>query len=128
MKNFIQSHLSLLTSRHLAKISEQSINLSKTFLFFKEVHIKIISELSDLEKTQKSTSQELTNFKISTQNTFSTINEVVESRSGLGNKTNLADNEEIKDIKKNFVEIKKFVTENTRDQHEAQKTRDEEEE
>lgn len=49
---------------------------------------------------QKATTQDLSNFKLSTQNTFSTINDIVETRVGASKGSSLADNEEIKTIKK----------------------------
>lgn len=66
--------------------------------------------LTDLEKSHKNTHQDLTNFKISTQNTFSTINDMVETRSGATRGASLADSDEIKEIKKSFKEVKTFIT------------------
>ena len=55
------------------------------------------SEIVEMEKMQKATAQDLSNFKISTQNTFSTINDMVETRaSSSGKGSSLADAEEIK--------------------------------
>ena len=47
--------------------------------------------MNDLEKAQKTTAQDLSNFKISTQNSFETINDVVESRDGASKPQSLAE-------------------------------------
>ena len=98
----------------------------KNFPTFQRSTPQFMPELADLEKAQKATAQDLSNFKISTQNTFSTINDMVETRSSTGKSSSLADAEEIKEIKKSFKEVKMFITENTREQHEAQEVRDKE--
>lgn len=41
---------------------------------------------------QKATTQDLNNFKLSTQNTFSTLNDVVENRTNNNKGSSLADN------------------------------------
>lgn len=58
---------------------------------FREVFLQIIKGMNDLEKAQKTTAQELSNFKISTQNSFETINDVVESRDGASKPQSLAE-------------------------------------
>ena len=48
--------------------------------------------MNDLEKAQKTTAQELSNFKITTENNFTTISDTVESRDGASKPQSLADN------------------------------------
>ena len=52
---------------------------------------KVYWGMNDLEKAQKTTAQDLSNFKISTQNSFETINDVVESRDGASKPQSLAE-------------------------------------
>lgn len=67
------------------------IPLSKTSPLSKEVFLQVIIGMNDLEKAQKTTAQDLSNFKISTQNSFETINDVVESRDGASKPQSLAE-------------------------------------
>ena len=46
-----------------------------------------------MEKVQKATAQDLSNFKISTQNTFATLNDMVDTRSSTAKGSSLADAE-----------------------------------
>jgi len=57
----------------------------------------------------------LANFKMSTTNTFSTMNEVLDSRSSISKGNNRALEEEVADIKKGVKELKLFVTDSTRE-------------
>ena len=64
---------------------------------------------------QKATSLDLSNFKVSTTNTFSTMNEVLESRGSISKGNNKVVEEEMVQVKQAMKDLKLFVTESTRD-------------
>jgi len=73
------------------------------------------SEVTDIEKVQKAISLDLNNFKVSTTNSFSTMNEVLDSRGSISKGGNKVVEEAINDVKAQMKELKLFVTESTRE-------------
>ena len=73
----------------------------------------------DLEKNQKYTALELNNFKMSTTNTFSTMNEILDSRGSVGKGNSKETEQDVLELKKNIKEFKLFLTESTRDMNET---------
>lgn len=67
-----------------------------------------------MEKLQKATAHDLANFKMSTTNTFSTMNEVLDSRGSISKGSNKAMEDDVAEVKKNVKELKQFITESTR--------------
>ena len=67
-----------------------------------------------MEKVQKSTAHDLTNFKMSTTNTFSTLNEVLDSRGNISKGSNKGMEDALNEVKLQAKELKLFVTESTR--------------
>lgn len=53
-----------------------------------------------------------------------TINEVLESRSQISQGKSSAANEELNEMKKSIRELKTFMTESTRQEHEAQQIKE----
>lgn len=68
-----------------------------------------------MDKVQKSTAHDLANFKMSTANTFSTMNEVLDSRGNISKGNNKAIEDGLEEVKKSVKELKMFITESTRD-------------
>lgn len=66
----------------------------------------------------------LSQFKVTTEGQFMTINEVLESRSQISQGKSSAANEELNDMKKSIRELKTFMTESTRQEHEAQQIKE----
>lgn len=87
------------------------------------------SGLNEIDKAQKGTAQELNNFKMSTANTFSTMNEVLDSRGNISKGNTKAVEEGLEEVRKNVKELKMFITGSTRDinQHLEEKEREAEE-
>ena len=79
-----------------------------------------------MEKIQKATSHDLTNFKMSTSNTFSTMNEVLESRGSLSKGGNKETEQAMVDIKAQVKDLKQFLTESTRDINDAMELKEKE--
>ena len=73
----------------------------------------------DLEKNQKYTALELNNFKMSTTNTFSTMNEILDSRGSVGKGNSKETEQDVLELKKNIKEFKVFLTESTRDMNDT---------
>ena len=73
----------------------------------------------DLEKNQKYTALELNNFKMSTTNTFSTMNEILDSRGSVGKGNSKETEQDVLELKKNIKEFKLFLTESTRDMNDT---------
>ena len=72
-----------------------------------------------MEKVQKATSHDLSNFKMSTANTFSTMNEVLDSRGSISKGSNKVVEDAISEVKSQMKELRQFVTESTRDLNEG---------
>ena len=64
---------------------------------------------------QKATSHDLSNFKMSTANTFSTMNEVLDSRGSISKGNNKVVEEAMNEVKSQVKDLKQFVTESTRE-------------
>ena len=79
-----------------------------------------------MEKVQKATSHDLTNFKMSTSNTFSTMNEVLESRGSLSKGNNKEVEQAMVEVKTQVKDLKQFVTESTRDINDAMELKEKE--
>ena len=63
-----------------------------------------------MQKSQKATAHDLTNFKMSTSNTFSTMNEVLESRGSISKGSNKASEEAMNEVKSQVKDLKQFLT------------------
>lgn len=71
-----------------------------------------------MEKAQKATAHDLSNFKISTANQFNTMNEVLDSRGNISKGNNKAMEEEFGKLRDDLKDLKLFVTESTRELNE----------
>ena len=67
-----------------------------------------------MEKSQKATVHDLNNFKMSTSNTFSTMNEVLDSRGNISKGNNKEIELAMTEVKQQVKELKQFLTESTR--------------
>lgn len=70
--------------------------------------------MAEVEKAQKATAHDLSNFKMSTTNTFSTMNEVLDSRGNISKGNNKVFEDGLEEVKKTLKELKMFVTDSTR--------------
>ncbi len=68
-----------------------------------------------MEKLQKATALDLSNFKTSTTNSFSTMNEVLDSRGNISKGSTKGLQDDMIEVKKSIKDLKVFVTESTRD-------------
>ena len=80
----------------------------------------------EVEKAQKATSHDLSNFKLSATNQFNTMNEVLDSRGNISKGNNKAVEEEVGKLREAVKELKVFVTESTRDINEQMELKEKE--